>query len=191
MTIVSEPKLMTTEELLALPDDGVERWLINGELREGGMTRRRYKHSRVQPRIAHHLLTWLETQPEPRGDVVDGDAGFRLRTNPDTTVGIDVAYIDADLAARGAQDEDRWLRGAPVIAVEVLSPSDEHERAVEKIETYINSGVKVVWIVDPDLETVIVYRPDRMPELFNKSTTLDAEPHLPGFSVAVSTFFAK
>ena len=39
--------LMTTEELLALPDDGIDRWLIAGELRERPMT---LKESFPQPR---------------------------------------------------------------------------------------------------------------------------------------------
>ena len=190
MTLAAERKLLTTEDLLAMPEDGIERWLIDGELREGGMTRRRYKHSRVQPRIAQRLLNWLELQPHPRGDVLDGEAGFRLRDNPTTTVGIDVAYIDADLAAKGA-DEDGVLKGLPVLAVEVLSPTDEHEDVVEKIEKYLACGVKIVWIVDPDLQTVTVYRPDRMPELFNVSQSLDAEPHLPGFRAAVADFFYR
>ncbi len=191
MTVTAnERKTWTTEELLALPDDGIERWIIDGELREGGMTRRRYKHSRVQPRIAHQLLKWLDSQPLPRGDVVDGEAGFRIRENPTTTVGIDVAYIDANLAAEGV-DEDGVLRGVPVLAGEVLSPTDEHEDIVEKIEKYLECGVRVGWIIDPDLQTVTVYRPDRMPELFNASQSLDAEPHLPGFRVAVADFFYR
>lgn len=191
MTVIAnERKTWTTEELLALPDDGVERWIINGELREGGMTRRRYKHSRVTPRISQHLLNWLQTQPHPRGDVVDGDGGFRLRDDPVVTVGIDVAYIDAELAAQGA-NEAGLLNGVPVLAVEVLSPTDEHEDVVEKIETYLDCGIKIVWIVDPDLQTVTVYRPDRMPELFNVSQPLDAEPHLPGFRVSVADLFYR
>jgi Uma2 family endonuclease len=122
--------------------------------------------------------------------VLDGDAGFRLREDPDTTVGIDVAYISPELAAQGA-DEAGILKGAPVLAAEVLSPTDEHEDVVEKIEKYLTCGVKIVWIVDPDLQTVTVYRPDRMPELFNVSQSLDAEPHLPGFRVAVADFFYR
>ena len=44
--------LMTTEELLALPEDDVERWLIDGELRERPMTVRNRFHSRVMVRVA-------------------------------------------------------------------------------------------------------------------------------------------
>jgi hypothetical protein len=54
MSAAIEKKLMTTEEFLALPDDGVERWLINGVVREFGdiMTRRNRHHGRLTARLA-------------------------------------------------------------------------------------------------------------------------------------------
>ena len=92
-------KLMTAEEFLALPDDGVERWLIRGELREKrdtDMTRRNRPHSITEARVTRILGTWLNTQPTPRGEVVCGEAGFILRTDPETsTAGVDVAVITA------------------------------------------------------------------------------------------------
>lgn len=198
MTLLAEPpaplvrgQRITSEELLALPDDGVERWIVNGVLRVGDVTRRNYKHSRSMPRISHAFLAWLETQPHPRGDVVDGEAGFRLRPKPDELlVGTDVAYIDADLAEQHA-DADGILNGVPVLVVEILSPSDVHEDVVEKIDAYIDCGVKVVWVVDPDYRTVTVYRPDAQPRLYAGDDPIDAEPHLPGFRAAVGAFFAR
>ena len=41
-----------------------------------------------------------EQQPTPRGEILVGDAAFRLRRNPDTTVGIDLAYVSAEMAAQ-------------------------------------------------------------------------------------------
>jgi len=190
MSTMVEPKLTTTDELLAMPDDGIERWLINGELREGDVTRRNYKHSRVESKFDFKLREWLEAQPQPRGDVVVGEAGFMLREDPAVTVGTDVAYIDADLASACA-GADGIIHGVPVLVVEILSPSDEHDDVSEKIDAYLDCGVKIVWIVDPRFHTVTVYRPDRMPELFNASQTIDAEPHLPGFSAAVASFFSR
>src|SRR5437016_9893658 len=95
---IAEPQLVTTEQLEAMPDDGIERWLINGELREGGMTRRNRVHSRIEATITALLVNWNEKQPPPRGEVLVGEAGVRLRRNPDTTVGIDLAYISAETA---------------------------------------------------------------------------------------------
>src|SRR5260221_8371772 len=100
MALATAPRRMTTVELLALPDDGVERWLINGRLREKrekyGTKRNRF-HSRVMVRVAHLLDNWLDQQRQPRGTVLCGGTGVRLRHDPDTTVGVDVVYVSADL----------------------------------------------------------------------------------------------
>lgn len=63
---------MTTEQLLTLPDDGVERWLIKGQLREKPMTVRNRWHSRVMIRVGFLLENWRQNQPEPRGSVLGG-----------------------------------------------------------------------------------------------------------------------
>src|SRR3954468_23501632 len=94
------PRRMTTEEMLALPEDGTERWLIDGELRERPMTVRNRFHSRVLIRVGKFLDNWLDEQPPPRGQVLGGEAGVRLARNPDTTVGIDVVYVPADVSVR-------------------------------------------------------------------------------------------
>src|SRR6266542_2614322 len=98
MTTLAVSERITTEQLLAMPDDGKERWLIDGELREKEMTRRNRGHSRVEATIAYLLNRWLEKQSSPRGEVLVGEAGVRLRRNPDTTVGVDVAYVSAQVA---------------------------------------------------------------------------------------------
>src|SRR4051812_7244853 len=129
MTTAVAPRLMTTEELLAMPEDGVRRWLINGELREertliGGilMTKRNRWHSRVMARVASLLDNWRDRQGEPRGAVMCGEVGVRLRRNPDTTVGVDVIYVSPELAAHEPGDTN-LVDGVPLLAVEILSPS--------------------------------------------------------------------
>lgn len=187
MTTTALP-LMTTEELLAMPEDGVERDLIRGQLRERPMTRRNRRHSRAEGRITQFLLNWLDQQPEPRGEVLVGEAGVRLRQDPDTTVGIDVAYISAATANRNA-DDAALVDGPPVLAVEILSPSDKHEDIVLKVVSYLEAGVPLVWVVDPAFRTVLVYRPDTEPELFNVTEDLVGDPHLPGLRVPVKAIF--
>ncbi|HLL89307.1 MAG TPA: Uma2 family endonuclease [Tepidisphaeraceae bacterium] len=189
MTVDAMPALMTTEELLALPDDGtVERDLIAGQLRERPMTRRNPFHAGTEADVAHVLISWLKTQPEPRGKVYSGEVGVRIRANPDTTVGIDVAYFSHEVVAANATSK-RILDGAPVLAVEILSPSDQQDDVLEKVGEYLAAGVKLVWVVEPVYRTVTVYRPDREPELFNVTAELAGDAHLPGFRVPVAELF--
>jgi Uma2 family endonuclease len=192
-TAAPATSLMTTEELLALPDDGVERWLIRGQLREQGgkrpMTVRNRWHSRVMARIVYLLESWRERQAEPRGAVLCGEAGVRLRRDPDSTVGVDVAYVSAELAARKA-DDTSLIDGAPVLVVEILSPNDVQEDIEEKIDDYLASGVALVWIVNPYRRTVLICRPGAEPELVNVRQELSAESQLPGFRVPATQLFA-
>jgi Uma2 family endonuclease len=188
MTLATPAQLMTTEEFLSLPDDGVDRELVRGELREKGMIRRNFPHSRTESNIAKLLGNWLDRQPTPRGIVASGEVGFRLRRNPDTVVGVDVAYISAQAAA-ATPARARIVEGPPVLAVEILSPSDQQRDIIEKIEDYLESGVKIIWIVEPIFRTVTIYRPDEPPILVNDTQQLTAEPHLPGFATAVSAVF--
>ena len=180
--------LMTTEELLAIPEDGTDRWLIAGELRERPMTRRNRFHSRVMIRVGKILDNWLDEQPEPRGQVLGGEAGVILRHDPDTTMGIDVTYISAEVILRQTEDST-LVDGVPTLVVEILSPSDTIEDINEKIDAYLAARVSINWIIDPYRRTITVHQPECEPELFNIRDVLSAEPHLPGFRVPVARLF--
>jgi Uma2 family endonuclease len=190
MTAIAAPAWTTTEDLLALPENGIERWLIRGRLREKARVHRNRWHGRAMVRISYLLVKWLEQQPEPRGAVLGGEAGCRLRRNPDTTVGIDVVYISAALAVQGP-DDTTLIDGVPTLVVEILSPNDTEEEINEKIDEYLRAGVPLVWIVDTHFQTVKVHRPDREPELFNVTQELSADPHLPGLQIPVARIFQR
>ena len=179
---------ITLEQMLAIPDDGMDRELIRGELRETPETFADRWHSRTTARVGTALGNWLDARPEPHGEIVGG-AGFLLATDPDTGVGIDVAYVSAEVVARSP--EAAFFEGPPMLAVEILSPSDRQEKVDEKVALYLESGVAIVWVVHPRFRTVTVFRPGSEPELFNALQELSAEPHLPGFRVLVANLFGR
>jgi Uma2 family endonuclease len=194
MATVTEKRLLTAEDLLAMPDDGVRRWLIQGQLREEGrpgeptMTVRNRWHSRILIRVGFVLEGWLEQQSAPRGQVLGGEAGVRLSRDPESIVGIDVVYVSAEVASRQT-DETTLIDGVPVLVVAILSPSTTHEQIHDKLREYRRVGVPLTWVIDPDDRTVRVYRAGARPVLFNDEQELTAEPHLPGFRVAVARLF--
>ncbi len=188
MSAIIENRRMTMEEFLALPDDGIDRELIRGEVRVRGltkMTRRNRHHARAEARVTKALDSWLDENSRMGGEVVAGEAGFLIK--PESRVGIDVAYVSLEIAAKAPNAA--FFQGPPVLAVEILSPSDKQEDIDEKIALYLESGVKIVWVVSPTFKTVTVYRPDAQPALFHEDQTIDAEPHLPGFKAQVGSFF--
>lgn len=181
--------LLTTADLLVLPHDGMERWLVAGRLRERPMTVRNRVHSRIMVRLSHLLESWREQQPEPRGEVFCGEAGCRLGRNPDTTVGVDVVYATANLVAH-QPDDTTLIDGVPMLVVEILSPSDVMEDINEKIDLYQGFRVPLVWVIDPHDRTVTIYRLDSQPQMININGELSDEPNLPGFRIKVAEVFA-
>jgi Uma2 family endonuclease len=189
MTTPTAIPLMTTEEMFALPRNDTVRQLIRGRLLEKPLTRRSRRQSRCETQLAQLLNNWLAGQSKPRGEVLCREAGFRLRRNPDTTVGIDTAYISAEMAA-ATSDDDFLIDGAPVLAVEILSPSNQWDEVSDKVQEYLAAGVALVWVLDLVFRTVQVYRSDSEPEMFNSRQELSGDPHLPGFRADVVRLFS-
>lgn len=183
----SAEKRFTEADLLAMPDDGVRRWLIDGKIVEVGMTVRSRQHTRVEARIAYLLEAWRETLPKPRGSVHSGEAGIHL--TDELTVGVDVLYLSPEVAAQQTGDDTTLLVGIPTLAVEILSPSDTQEGVVERVRMYRRAGVPVVWVVDADFRTVTVHRPNRVAAPLSAEQELDGGPELPGFRVPVARIF--
>ncbi len=187
MSTETPTRLMTVEELLALPDDdSVVRELIEGELREYSMTKRSLKHSAVVANLSFLIKAW-QASAESEGTVAAGEVGAILQRDPDIAVGIDVAWISGDLT--NSDSDTSLIDGPPTLAVEVLSPSDTHQSISEKVDLYLKCGVLLVWVVDPHFQTVTVFRPDQLPEQFNIEQELDGSPALPGFRCPVAAVF--
>ena len=188
MSTIVAPLSLTLDEFLALPEGNMDREIIRGQVREQPMTYRNQQHSLIDCKLSYFLTQWVLSQPEPRGYAFSGDVGCVLREDPPTVVGIDVAYFGRDVAPNPARSTG-LIHGIPLLAIEVLSPSNRTEDIGEKVEEYLAVKVAVTWVVDPRFRTVTVYRLDAEPELFNATQQLTAEPHLPGFSVPVAALF--
>jgi len=81
--------------------------------------------------------------------------------------------------------------GAPDVAVEVVSPSDDLEEALGKASMWVQHGAKLAWVISSQ-RLVFVYRPGRdKPELLGMQDTLDGGEVLPGFTCPVQALFAE
>jgi len=187
-------KVWTVEDLLAMPDDGVERWIIRGQLREkpsefpeAKMTVRNRFHSEVIMSVGGVIREWIKAQVKPRGKLLGGEAGVLL-PGRQTAIGVDIAYVSAEVVA-DQSDETTMLDGVPTLAVEILSPNDSQHQIHEKTREYLRAGVAIVWVIDPDDQTVKVYRSGLPVESYNVTHRLLEHPAMPGFTPAVAEFF--
>jgi Uma2 family endonuclease len=164
--------------------------LIAGEIRESPMTTRSPQHSMAIALISRVLLNWLDDQTDKKGVVAAGEACCRILPDPETMVGIDVAYFETDASAEQA-DGGRYFDGPPVVAVEVLSSSGIHECVIDRIRQLVGAGVSQVWIADPVYRAVTVHRPDSEPKLLFSGQVLTGDPELPGLAVPVEQLFGR
>ncbi len=176
-------RLMTADELAALPDDGFQYELVRGELRR--MPPPKPEHGFV----CKQLVRWLLVL-EDVGDymVFFNDTGVSLEQNPDTVRGPDVAvFRNADLPSRPWTS---YFEVAPVLAGEVASPSDERAEVEEKIEDYRRAGVPVIVYCFPHRGRVWIDGAGRDRIVLTEDDVLDVSDVLPELApISVAKLF--
>ena len=123
---------MTAEQLMDLPDDGLRRELVDGELRETAPAG--FDHGRVALNVG--ALLREHVRRERLGVVVAAETGFLISRDPDTVRAPDVAFVAAHRLPP-AEDRERFADLAPDLVVEVVSPS---ERAARVVAVYLPGG---------------------------------------------------
>lgn len=181
MQTQSTPLTLSEYAALDEPDESLVTELVCGVVvREPRPGR---SHGRLQARIAGLLDAWARQV----GAEVTTESGYILSDDPATVRGPDIAVV---LAPGSPEDvPGGWVRGAPDVAVEVLSPSDTSTLMHRKTLDYLRAGARLVWIVDGASRTVTIYRPDGSARVLDGDGTLDGEGVLEGFSVALSDLF--
>ncbi|MCC7452236.1 MAG: Uma2 family endonuclease [Anaerolineae bacterium] len=121
------------------------------------------------------------------GDVVI-DTGFEL--SADTICGPDVAFMSQQKLAT-VTESDMYLPFAPDLAVEVVSPDDTAVAVQDKVNLYLEAGTRLVWVVYPELQRVVVHRANRTSITVKRDGLLDGEDVLPGLKIAVTDVFPQ
>jgi Uma2 family endonuclease len=123
-----------------------------------------------------------------KGYPVSNDAGFILETNPDTVRGADISFYEDEQTA--ADMDRKYTTALPKLAVEVLSPNDQHTKVVKRIAQFIARGIALVWVIDPEVRSITVYHPAKFPRVLDETDELDGNDVLPDFRCRVAEFFA-
>jgi hypothetical protein len=104
----------------------------------------------------------------------------------------DASFVRAEVL--GGEVPIGFLRCAPDLAVEVLSPDDRPGELAERMADYVAAGTRCIWVVDADARTVTVHRPGEPPLVVHAdvdaATSLDGAPVLPGFALPLAPLFA-
>ena len=145
---------------------------------------------RKNRRLTQQIGIW--TDRDGTGEAFDSSTIFVLlngaRRSPD------VSWIKLKRWNRLTQaQQDGFPPIVPDFVIELVSPSDlknqRYEDLQEKMQEYLDNGVRLGWLIEPSAKTVEIYRIGQQVEILNNPPTLSGEDVLPGFVLDLSEIF--
>ena len=134
-------------------------------------------------KLIQQLANW--TDKDGTGIGFDSSAGFILPNG--ATRSPDASWIE--LSKWNALSDAQKAKFAPLcpdFVVEIRSPSDSLKSLKDKMQEYIDNGVKLGWLIEPKTKIVEIYRRGKSPEVLKNPKSISGESTLPGFILDVS-----
>ena len=136
-------------DYVAAPDDGNCYQIVNGDLFVTPSPSP--LHQRISRRLQRHLEDHVEERS--MGEVFNAPIDLILSNH-------DVFVPDLVVVLEPEHVTNRGIEGAPLLIVEILSPSTRKQDCGVKARRYAELGVEHYWIVDPDACSVECHRLD-------------------------------
>ncbi len=180
----ARPLRMTLEEFLAIPEEPPYLEFADGEVlprNSGG-----FAHGAMVAELGALVGNYLRQSGE-------GHAGISVTHATFTETGQRVFLPDITVFPAGLR---RWIsrtglvRQHPVFAIEVLSPEDRPGRVADRVQFYLRNGTQLLWLVDPEDETITAFRPNAEAITAAAGDIIDAAPVLSAFTLDVAGLFA-
>jgi Uma2 family endonuclease len=174
---------LTHADYLLFPDDGKRHELIDGE-----------HYVTPSPRLRHQQV--VQNLSLEIGLCVRKRQLGRLFVAPLDVILSDHDVVEPDLLfvshAKSAILQD-WVRGAPDLVIEILSPTTRHRDQTVKLDLYERRQISEYWIVDPEARSVTIYRLAgsryTQPAVFSKDDARLSTPLLPGLELPLHRVF--
>jgi Uma2 family endonuclease len=177
---------LTYEDYVLFPDDGRRHEIIDGD--HAVTPAPKTKHQRVSGRLFAALNEW--SRARKAGEVFAAPCDVIL--SDENVVQPDLLFVSQKRSAIVTEDN---IRGAPDLIVEIVSETTRKRDEQTKRKLYERYGVREYWIVDPEHETVKVFRRKEQvyarPVEFGKGKTATLSTDLlPEFRLSLSEFFS-
>jgi Uma2 family endonuclease len=132
-----------------------------------------------------NLMIWnLQTKP---GKVFSSSTVFTLPNGGKRSP--DVAWIANERwDSLTIQEKEKFAKICPDFVIELRSRTDSLSQLQEKMQEYLNSGLRLGWLIDPQNQQVEIYRQNQSVEIVSLPTSLSGENVLPGFILELPVF---
>ena len=119
------------------------------------------------------------------GKVFDSSTGFKLPNNAVRSP--DVSWISLfKWNALSATQRKKYLPLAPDFVLELMSPTDSLNELQNKMKEYMNCGVRLGWLINPEDRQVEIYRHSKDTEILDNPQSLSGEDVMPNLIVDLS-----
>ncbi|NJM00262.1 MAG: Uma2 family endonuclease [Synechococcaceae cyanobacterium SM2_3_2] len=178
-------KAWTDAEFMALPDDGNRYEVVNGELVVMGTAGAR--HGYYVALMSFFLTAYAREQKA--GIVFDSDTSFKMKSGNRRSP--DCSFFSKERIKSIGGIPTGYIEGSPDLAVEILSPGNTVEEIHGKIVEYFENGSRLVWIIHPDEQYVLVYHQPQPDQFKRPGDLLDGGDVIPGFTLDLADFFPE
>jgi len=123
---------------------------------------------------------WFWNRQEKLGHIFDSSTGFKL---PSCAIrSPDLAYITNERWNNLTPiQKKKYVPLCPDFLVELRSSSDEIEDLQSKMQEYLENGLKLGWLIDPESQNIYIYKPHQSVIILNNPQTISGEDILPDF----------
>jgi Uma2 family endonuclease len=131
-------------------------------------------------KLSARLEIWNEQSGT--GVAFDSSTGFRLPNGAIRSP--DAAWIRLKRwEALTPEQRKKLVPLCPDFVVELKSPSDDIEDIHAKMKEYLENGLRLGWLLDPETQRVEVYRGDLTVEILEHPSNLSGDDVLSGFTL--------
>ena len=136
--------------------------------------------------LIYQLTAW--NRQKKLGKVFDSSTGFKLPNGANRSP--DASFITLEKWNNlTLQQQEKFLPLAPDFTIELKSPSDKLTNIQKKMEEYIDNGVKLGWLINPEKKEVEIYRQGQKKEVLDYPNTISGEDILPDFILDLTEIF--
>ena len=101
----------------------------------------------------------------------------------------DVAWIANERwESLSIKEKEKFAKICPDFVIELRFRTDSLSQLQEKMQEYLNSGLRLGWLIDPQNQQVEIYRQNQSVEIVSLPTSLSGENVLPGFILELPVF---
>jgi Uma2 family endonuclease len=137
--------------------------------------------------VAGKVFNWAEETSA--GIAFSPNGGFNLADG--SCLSPDAAWISLERWNTLTSEQQAGFPPlCPDFLIEVRSQSDARKIVEEKMQTWLDNGAKLAWLVDPIAASVTIYRPGRAPETLDRPEIVKGEAPVEGFELRCTRLWA-